>query len=136
MRRMQTSQRYWFSAMRTGYGWGAPQTWEGWLVLVAYLAVVLAPAALLSERKEEGILAAVVLATQCWCGSASRRGSRRAVRASGRHGRRTGGGTPGLRPAARDLPIPGLTTTWPSRGEIVGCSSALSRDGAWCPAPS
>ena len=63
MRRMQTSQRYWFSAMRTGYGWGAPQTWEGWLVLVAYMAVVLAPAALLSERKEEGILAAVVLAT-------------------------------------------------------------------------
>jgi hypothetical protein len=63
MRRVDTSQRYWFAAMRHGYGWGLPRTWEGWLVLAAYLACVLAPAVLLSERREVGILAAVVVAT-------------------------------------------------------------------------
>ena len=33
---------YWFAAKRYGYGWGLPRTWEGWLVLGAWLAVYIA----------------------------------------------------------------------------------------------
>ena len=33
---------YWFPARRYGWGWGAPHTWQGWLVLDAYLAVLIA----------------------------------------------------------------------------------------------
>ena len=32
-------KRYWFGAKRYGYGWGLPITWEGWLVLVLWIAV-------------------------------------------------------------------------------------------------
>jgi len=34
------SVRYWFPAKRYGWGWGLPSAWQGWVVLVAYLAVV------------------------------------------------------------------------------------------------
>ncbi len=32
-------KRYWFKAKRYGYGW-YPVTWEGWLTVFAYLALV------------------------------------------------------------------------------------------------
>ena len=32
--------RYWFPAKRYGWGWGLPSTWEGWVVLVGYLALL------------------------------------------------------------------------------------------------
>jgi len=32
--------RYWFPAKTYGWGWGLPSTWEGWLVLVGYLALL------------------------------------------------------------------------------------------------
>lgn len=31
---------YWFPAKRYGWGWGAPRAWQGWAVLLAYVAVV------------------------------------------------------------------------------------------------
>lgn len=34
-------KRYWFPAKRYGWGWGPPATWEGWLVLVGYVSVVI-----------------------------------------------------------------------------------------------
>lgn len=34
-------QRLWFKAKRFGWGW-YPATWEGWLVLLVWLAVLLA----------------------------------------------------------------------------------------------
>jgi hypothetical protein len=38
---MQSPRRpghvYWFPARRYGWGWGLPQSWQGWLVLDAYL---------------------------------------------------------------------------------------------------
>jgi hypothetical protein len=34
-------ERYWFRAKRYGWGWGCPCAWQGWLVLVVYLALVL-----------------------------------------------------------------------------------------------
>ena len=36
------SPEYWFPAKRYGWGWGLPRTWQGWLVLLAYLTLVVA----------------------------------------------------------------------------------------------
>lgn len=33
------TQRYWFKAHKSGYGWH-PSTWEGWVVLVLYIAAL------------------------------------------------------------------------------------------------
>lgn len=38
---MNESKRYWFPAKKYGWGWGMPATWQGWLVLGAYLALTL-----------------------------------------------------------------------------------------------
>lgn len=32
--------KYWFPAKRYGWGWGPPVTWQGWVVIVAWLAVL------------------------------------------------------------------------------------------------
>jgi len=32
----------WFHAMKYGFGWGLPATWQGWVVLLSYLALVMA----------------------------------------------------------------------------------------------
>jgi hypothetical protein len=31
---------YWFPAKRYGWGWGFPSAWQGWVVLVTFIAVV------------------------------------------------------------------------------------------------
>ena len=49
---MHSKQRYWFPAKRYGWGWGLPATWEGWIVLSAYIALVMAGALLLSPAKD------------------------------------------------------------------------------------
>jgi uncharacterized membrane protein YhaH (DUF805 family) len=38
---MNSEKRYWFPAKRYGWGWGPPNTWQGWLVLLSWLAVIL-----------------------------------------------------------------------------------------------
>jgi len=35
---MESSKEYWFPAKKYGWGWSFPSTWQGWLVLAAYLA--------------------------------------------------------------------------------------------------
>ena len=30
--------RYWFPAKCSGWGWGLPATWEGWLTLIIFIA--------------------------------------------------------------------------------------------------
>lgn len=37
---MAAKKRYWFPVKKYGWGWGLPATWQGWLVLAAYLALV------------------------------------------------------------------------------------------------
>ena len=37
---MEDRDKYWFPAKRFGWGWGPPATWQGWVVLVGYIAVV------------------------------------------------------------------------------------------------
>ena len=64
--------RYWFPAKRYGWGWGLPSTWEGWLVLVAYLGLIVGAARLCPpEKSVAGFVAAVVglsdgLVAICW----------------------------------------------------------------------
>jgi hypothetical protein len=41
---------YWFPAKRYGWGWGPPATWQGWVVLVGWLVVLLAGAVWLAPR--------------------------------------------------------------------------------------
>jgi hypothetical protein len=36
-----STPKYWFPAKRYGWGWSLPSAWQGWVVLVAYLALVL-----------------------------------------------------------------------------------------------
>jgi len=37
---MIRSEQYWFPAKRYGWGWGPPLTWQGWVVLFAWLAIL------------------------------------------------------------------------------------------------
>lgn len=39
---MPTASRYWFPAKRYGWGWGMPCSWQGWLVFIAFFALVIA----------------------------------------------------------------------------------------------
>jgi hypothetical protein len=39
---MQRDSNYWFPAKRYGWGWGLPRTWQGWLVLAAFLGLLVA----------------------------------------------------------------------------------------------
>jgi len=34
-----SDKRYWFPAMRYGFGWGLPMTWQGWLSMLAVIAL-------------------------------------------------------------------------------------------------
>ena len=38
---MTERPRYWFPAKRIGWGWGFPATWEGWVVLVVFVALLI-----------------------------------------------------------------------------------------------
>ena len=38
----EQEQKFWFHAKLFGYGWGLPASWQGWVVLVVYLALVIA----------------------------------------------------------------------------------------------
>jgi hypothetical protein len=35
------AKKFWFPAKKFGYGWGPPNCWQGWLVILAYIALLL-----------------------------------------------------------------------------------------------
>jgi len=37
---MPAPAKYWFPAKRYGWGWGPPATWQGWVVLVVFVALI------------------------------------------------------------------------------------------------
>ena len=37
---MPAEHEYWFRAKRYGWGWGIPATWQGWLVLAAFVVLM------------------------------------------------------------------------------------------------
>jgi hypothetical protein len=64
--------RYWFPAKRYGWGWGMPCAWQGWLVLVGYLGLMVTAARLCPPEKSVLGFGAAVLALSaglvaiCW----------------------------------------------------------------------
>ena len=61
--------RYWFPAKRYGWGWGPPRTWQGWLVLAIFVALLALGALVLLPSQQPGafvvytaILVAVLIA--------------------------------------------------------------------------
>ncbi|MEZ5680773.1 MAG: hypothetical protein R3E14_05695 [Erythrobacter sp.] len=49
----------WFSAKTYGYGAGLPVAWQGWVVLAAYVAVMLFAGLLIEWYWEEGAVFAI-----------------------------------------------------------------------------
>jgi hypothetical protein len=47
----EPQENYWFPAKRYGWGWGPPQRWQGWLVLIVYVALVIASALYFTNRR-------------------------------------------------------------------------------------
>jgi len=35
------NQKVWFPAKKYGFGWGLPNTWQGWAVLLAYVLLII-----------------------------------------------------------------------------------------------
>jgi hypothetical protein len=63
---------YWFPAKRYGWGWGVPQTWQGWLVIVCYLALVAAGIVAIDPARSPAsfvgylMLLSMLLVAICW----------------------------------------------------------------------
>ncbi len=49
---MEGSKRVWFPAVRYGWGWGPPVTWQGWLVLAGFLVLLVAGAYLFPPKEK------------------------------------------------------------------------------------
>jgi hypothetical protein len=69
-----SSQQYWFRAKRYGWGWGLPRTWQGWVTLATYLALVLAPLTIGNSTGVVISVVAVVIATPLLIWVAMRKG--------------------------------------------------------------
>jgi hypothetical protein len=44
--------KYWFPAKRYGWGWGLPNCWQGWLVIVIYLLGIAAAGIFLAATNQ------------------------------------------------------------------------------------
>jgi len=42
----ESDQKFWFHAKAFGYGWGLPASWQGWVVLILYILLVIGTARL------------------------------------------------------------------------------------------
>ena len=69
---MDNQQKYWFPAKKYGWGWSLPTRWQGWLVLVGYIAALAALGSLFPPKESHasfvagaGVLTVVLLAI-CW----------------------------------------------------------------------
>lgn len=63
---------YWFPAKRYGWGWGVPNTWQGWLVLAVYSAGLFLSSLLLNPQTYPKsfsiavVLLSAILIAVCW----------------------------------------------------------------------
>lgn len=68
----EDEKQYWFPAKRFGWGWGVPTAWQGWVVIAAYFALVIAGViTVLPNYGAPGFLAytsalTAVLIAICW----------------------------------------------------------------------
>ena len=69
---MSPEHEYWFPAKRHGWGWGVPSRWQGWAVLLAYVALLGLAALLARPDREPAVFAMLVsalslgLVAVCW----------------------------------------------------------------------
>lgn len=69
---MNNVKQYWFPAKSYGWGWGIPNTWQGWAILIAYVGGIVVAAVTVQPEERPGeffsILGAltVALLTVCW----------------------------------------------------------------------
>jgi hypothetical protein len=69
---MNDRLQYWFSAKRYGWGWGLPTAWQGWVVMLGFVALLLAGGHWLIPSLEEVIflgytlLLCALLLVICW----------------------------------------------------------------------
>ena len=69
---MQDGKHYWFPAKTFGWGWGLPITWQGWLVLAGFVALValgtvfLKPATHALAFGIYVVVLALLLVAVCW----------------------------------------------------------------------
>jgi len=49
-----TEPKYWFPAKRYGWGWGIPQTWQGWVILAAFAALLIIGSVVLPPGRQPG----------------------------------------------------------------------------------
>ena len=59
---MEHERKYWFRAKRYGWGWGLPSTWQGWVVLIAYVCLVILSGRLLGSSDDSLLLPVSVAA--------------------------------------------------------------------------
>jgi hypothetical protein len=69
---MEAPPKYWFPAKRCGWGWGFPSAWQGWLVLAAFVGLMVVGAILFPPRTALGlyliyvIVLCALLVGVCW----------------------------------------------------------------------
>ena len=69
---MPEPSRYWFPAKRYGWGWGLPASWQGWVVIALYTALIAAGAVVISPSGRPGafvaylLLLSLMLIAVCW----------------------------------------------------------------------
>jgi len=63
---------YWFPAKRYGWGWGLPSSWQGWVVLAAFIGLLAVGFLLFPPNKSLGAFLAYVVGLSallfaiCW----------------------------------------------------------------------
>jgi hypothetical protein len=68
----EPTRKYWFPAKRYGWGWGFPSAWQGRVVLLAYLALVLGGIPFIQASQGSAVYIAyllvltVILVAICW----------------------------------------------------------------------
>jgi hypothetical protein len=74
-RRSPADPRYWFPAKRYGWGWGPPSTWQGWVVLGAYVGLLVSLCVLVPADRHPywfwaglGTLVTTLIAIGLWKG--------------------------------------------------------------------
>jgi lipoprotein signal peptidase len=66
------ARKYWFPAKRYGWGWGLPSAWQGWVVLVTYLLLILGGIPFVQASKGSvlylayGAVLTAALVAVCW----------------------------------------------------------------------
>jgi drug/metabolite transporter (DMT)-like permease len=69
---MESDAKYWFPAKRYGWGWGLPVRWQGWLVIVAFVGLLVLGSFLFPPRTHMAayliyvIFLGALLCVVCW----------------------------------------------------------------------